>query len=194
MKGLRWFVLMVVLLALALVACGGQPAANDAANAGTGNNAGADEEPAADAEEEEAAGGKKAAPKWRPSGCNTVGRPVPVRRLLCGAGERLLRRRVPGGDHPRRRGGDCAAAGWRRATPNLVSPGCPNARLREQGADLVNIAQIFQRSGTMQIAWADSDHPVDDWAARVGTWGFGNEWEVFAALRQAASTRTIPVR
>ena len=58
---------------------------------------------------------------------------------------------------------------------------------REQGADLVNIGQVFQRSGTMQIAWADSGiETVEDWAGkRVGTWGFGNEWEVFAALRQA---------
>jgi NitT/TauT family transport system substrate-binding protein len=58
---------------------------------------------------------------------------------------------------------------------------------REQGADLVNIAQIFQRSGTLQVAWADSGiTSVEDWAGkRVGTWGFGNEWEVFAALRQA---------
>ncbi len=58
---------------------------------------------------------------------------------------------------------------------------------REQGADLVNIAQIFQRSGTLQVSWADSglDSP-DDWRGkRIGTWGFGNEWEVFAALRQA---------
>lgn len=58
---------------------------------------------------------------------------------------------------------------------------------REQGADLVNIAQIFQRSGTLQVAWADSglEH-VADWAGKkVGTWGFGNEWEVYAALRQA---------
>ncbi len=58
---------------------------------------------------------------------------------------------------------------------------------REQGANLVNIAQIFQRSGTLQVAWADSGlTSVEDWAGkRVGTWGFGNEWEVFAALRQA---------
>jgi len=58
---------------------------------------------------------------------------------------------------------------------------------REAGADLVNIAQIFQRSGTLQVAWADSGlASVEDWAGkRVGTWGFGNEWEVFAALRQA---------
>lgn len=58
---------------------------------------------------------------------------------------------------------------------------------REQGAELVNIAQIFQRSGTLQVGWADSGiTSVDDWAGkRVGTWGFGNEWEVYAALRQA---------
>ena len=58
---------------------------------------------------------------------------------------------------------------------------------REQGADLVNIGQIFQRSGTLHVAWADTGiTSVADWAGkRVGTWGFGNEWEVFAALRQA---------
>lgn len=58
---------------------------------------------------------------------------------------------------------------------------------REQGADLVNIAQVFRTSGTVQVAWADSGiETVEDWGGkRVGTWGFGNEWEVFAALRQA---------
>jgi NitT/TauT family transport system substrate-binding protein len=58
---------------------------------------------------------------------------------------------------------------------------------REQGADLVNIAQIFQRSGTLQVGWADAGiTSVEDWAGkRIGTWGFGNEWEVFAALRKA---------
>lgn len=58
---------------------------------------------------------------------------------------------------------------------------------RAEGADLVNIGQIFQRSGTLQVAWADAGlASVEDWAGkRVGTWGFGNEWEVFAALRQA---------
>lgn len=58
---------------------------------------------------------------------------------------------------------------------------------RAEGADLVNIAQVFQRSGTLQVAWADSGiSSVEDWGGkRVGTWGFGNEWEVYAALRQA---------
>ncbi|MFT5196958.1 MAG: NitT/TauT family transport system substrate-binding protein [Cellvibrionaceae bacterium] len=58
---------------------------------------------------------------------------------------------------------------------------------REQGVDLVNIAQIFQRSGTLQVSWADSgiSSPADWAGKRVGTWGFGNEFEVYAALRQA---------
>lgn len=55
----------------------------------------------------------------------------------------------------------------------------------EQGADLVNIAQIFQRSGMLQVSWADSGiNTPEDWAGKkVGTWGFGNEFEVFAALK-----------
>jgi NitT/TauT family transport system substrate-binding protein len=58
---------------------------------------------------------------------------------------------------------------------------------REQGADLVNIGQVFQRSGTLQVSWADSGIAApEDWAGkRVGTWGFGNEFELFAAIRQA---------
>jgi NitT/TauT family transport system substrate-binding protein len=56
----------------------------------------------------------------------------------------------------------------------------------EQGADLVNIAQPFQRSGTLEVAWADSgiDSPEDWRGKRVGTWGFGNEHELFAAMRK----------
>jgi NitT/TauT family transport system substrate-binding protein len=58
---------------------------------------------------------------------------------------------------------------------------------REEGADLVNIAQVFQRSGTLEVSWADSGitEPAD-WAdKKVGAWGFGNEFEVLAAARQA---------
>ncbi|MBZ0304386.1 MAG: ABC transporter substrate-binding protein [Anaerolineae bacterium] len=56
---------------------------------------------------------------------------------------------------------------------------------REAGADLVNIAQIFQRSGTLEISFADSGiESVADFAGmRIGTWGFGNEHELFAAMR-----------
>lgn len=56
---------------------------------------------------------------------------------------------------------------------------------REAGADLVNIAQIFQRSGTLEVAFVDSGiETVEDFRGRrIGTWGFGNEHELFAAMR-----------
>ena len=56
---------------------------------------------------------------------------------------------------------------------------------REEGANLVNIGQIFQRSGTLEVSWADAPVPtIADMAGkRVGTWGFGNEHELFAAMR-----------
>jgi NitT/TauT family transport system substrate-binding protein len=58
---------------------------------------------------------------------------------------------------------------------------------REEGADLVNIAQVFQRSGTLEVSWADTGiASPEDWAGKkVGSWGFGNEFEVYAAARQA---------
>ena len=56
---------------------------------------------------------------------------------------------------------------------------------REGGSDLVNIAQIFQRSGTLSVAWSDSGitSPADFEGQRVGVWDFGNEFEVTAAAR-----------
>jgi NitT/TauT family transport system substrate-binding protein len=58
---------------------------------------------------------------------------------------------------------------------------------RESGSDLVNIAQVFQRSGTLSVAWADSgiSSPADFEGRRVGVWDFGNEFEVTAAARAA---------
>jgi NitT/TauT family transport system substrate-binding protein len=58
---------------------------------------------------------------------------------------------------------------------------------REKGADIVDIAQVFQRSGTLQVAFADSGitTPADFEGKTIGNWGFGNEYEVFAALGQA---------
>jgi NitT/TauT family transport system substrate-binding protein len=54
----------------------------------------------------------------------------------------------------------------------------------EQGANLTNIGQIFQKSGTLQVSFADSAiDSVDDFEGkRIGSWGFGNEWEIFAAM------------
>lgn len=54
----------------------------------------------------------------------------------------------------------------------------------EQGANLTDIAQIFQKSGTLQVSFADSGiDSVDDFEGKkIGSWGFGNEWEIFAAM------------
>ena len=57
---------------------------------------------------------------------------------------------------------------------------------REQGADIVNIAQVFERSGTLEVSFADSGiESPEDWAGRtVGYWGFGNEFELTAAIEK----------
>jgi NitT/TauT family transport system substrate-binding protein len=58
---------------------------------------------------------------------------------------------------------------------------------REAGADLVNVAQVFQRSGTLEVSFKEAGiTSVEDLRGkRVGVWDFGNEHEVFAALRAA---------
>ncbi len=58
---------------------------------------------------------------------------------------------------------------------------------REEGLDITNIAQVFQRSGTLQVSFADSGiTTVEDLAGtNVGNWGFGNEFEMLAGLRSA---------
>jgi NitT/TauT family transport system substrate-binding protein len=55
----------------------------------------------------------------------------------------------------------------------------------EQGVNLVNIAQVFQRSGTLEVSFVDTGiESVEDFRGmRIGTWGFGNEHELFAAMR-----------
>lgn len=57
----------------------------------------------------------------------------------------------------------------------------------EQGAAITNVAQIFERSATLQVAMADSgiDGPEDLAGKRVGSWGYGNEWELFAGMQKA---------
>jgi NitT/TauT family transport system substrate-binding protein len=58
---------------------------------------------------------------------------------------------------------------------------------REAGSDLVNIAQIFQRSGTLSVSWKDSNitKPADFKGKKVGVWDFGNEFEVTAGAKKA---------
>ena len=58
---------------------------------------------------------------------------------------------------------------------------------REAGSDLVNIAQIFQRSGTLSVSWKESNitKPADFAGKKVGVWDFGNEYEVTAGAKKA---------
>jgi NitT/TauT family transport system substrate-binding protein len=55
---------------------------------------------------------------------------------------------------------------------------------RDKGGDLVNIAQVFARSGMTEVTWKDSG--ISDVAGmkgkKVGVWCCGNEFELFAAL------------
>ncbi|WP_419931053.1 ABC transporter substrate-binding protein [Candidatus Poriferisodalis sp.] len=57
---------------------------------------------------------------------------------------------------------------------------------REEGTNITNIAQVFQRSATLQVSFADAGiGAVTDLEGRtVGNWGFGNEFELLAGLRK----------
>ncbi|RMI09398.1 ABC transporter substrate-binding protein [Cellulomonas triticagri] len=57
----------------------------------------------------------------------------------------------------------------------------------EQGAEITNVAQIFERSATLQVSFADAgiDSVADLEGKSIGSWGYGNEWELFAGLNQA---------
>ncbi|MCW0212712.1 MAG: ABC transporter substrate-binding protein [Pseudonocardia sp.] len=58
---------------------------------------------------------------------------------------------------------------------------------REQGAGITDVAQVFQRSGTRQVAFADKGitSPAALAGKKVGNWGFGNEFELFAGMTNA---------
>jgi NitT/TauT family transport system substrate-binding protein len=55
---------------------------------------------------------------------------------------------------------------------------------RDQGGEIVNIAQVFARSGMTELTWADSglEAITDLSGKRVGVWLGGNEHKLFAAL------------
>jgi NitT/TauT family transport system substrate-binding protein len=55
---------------------------------------------------------------------------------------------------------------------------------RDKGGDLVNIAQVFARSGMTEVTWKDSgiSDVADMKGKKVGVWCCGNEFELFAAL------------
>lgn len=57
----------------------------------------------------------------------------------------------------------------------------------EAGAGITDIGQIFQRSGTLQVSFADKGitKAADLKGKKVGNWGFGNEFELFAGITDA---------
>src|ERR671932_1826789 len=58
---------------------------------------------------------------------------------------------------------------------------------RDQGTKLINIAQVFTRSGMTELTWKDTG--INSIAKlrgkKVGNWLGGNEFELFAALSRA---------
>ena len=57
---------------------------------------------------------------------------------------------------------------------------------RDKGQDIVNIAQVFTRSGMTEVTWADSglDEITKLRGKKVGVWLGGNEHKLFAALNK----------
>ena len=58
---------------------------------------------------------------------------------------------------------------------------------RDKGTKLINIAQVFSRSGMTQLTWKDSGIKTVTQmrGKKVGNWLLGNEYELFAALTRA---------
>lgn len=56
----------------------------------------------------------------------------------------------------------------------------------EEGMELTEVAQILQRSGTLQVSWKEDGitEPAQMAGKKVGNWGFGNEFELLAGLRK----------
>jgi NitT/TauT family transport system substrate-binding protein len=57
----------------------------------------------------------------------------------------------------------------------------------EQGAKITDVAQIFERSATTQISFKDKNitQPAQLTGKKVGSWGYGNEWELFAGMQKS---------
>jgi NitT/TauT family transport system substrate-binding protein len=58
---------------------------------------------------------------------------------------------------------------------------------REQGAAITDVGQVFQRSGTLQVSFKDKNitTAANLKGRKVGNWGFGNEFELFAGMTKA---------
>lgn len=65
----------------------------------------------------------------------------------------------------------------------------------ENGANITNVAQIFERSATLQVSFADEDltSAADLAGKTIGSWGYGNEWELYAGLNKAGVTDDVTV-
>ena len=61
---------------------------------------------------------------------------------------------------------------------------------REAGADIVDIAQVYQRSGTLQVSMKSKNITTgaDFKGKKIGNWGFGNQYEIFADLAKNSLT------
>jgi NitT/TauT family transport system substrate-binding protein len=57
----------------------------------------------------------------------------------------------------------------------------------EQGAKITDVAQIFQRSGTLQISMKSKGitSPAGFKGKNIGSWGYGNEFELYAGMTKA---------
>jgi len=64
--------------------------------------------------------------------------------------------------------------------PRMLAP-------RESGADVQVIGQVFQRSATTQVAFKTTGitKVADFKGKKIGSWGFGNEFELLAGMRKA---------
>jgi NitT/TauT family transport system substrate-binding protein len=56
----------------------------------------------------------------------------------------------------------------------------------EKGAKITDVAQIFERSATTQISFKDKGitSPAQFAGKNIGSWGYGNEWELFAGMQK----------
>jgi NitT/TauT family transport system substrate-binding protein len=58
---------------------------------------------------------------------------------------------------------------------------------REQGAGITDVGQVFQRSGTLQVSFKNENitTAANLKGKKVGNWGFGNEFELFAGMTKS---------
>ena len=93
----------------------------------------------------------------------------------------------------------CRSRSARRPTaPSSRSRWLPKVLEARESAtspsDLVNIAQVFQRSGTLSVSWKDSSitSPEQFKGKKVGVWDFGNEFEVTAGRKKFSLEQRRP--